>query len=87
MGTSCRYAISIISIQSAGATGGLALDDYCDQTLITAVGHGFRGENQKPEKNLKKDWLGGLTDPGAMPKMRATCSEQRNAEDAASSQG
>lgn len=30
------------------------------------------------EKNLKKDWLEGLTLPRTMPKMRATCSKQRN---------
>src|SRR5690606_11447471 len=39
------------------------------------------------EKNLKKYWLEGLTLPRAMPKMRATCSEQRTAKNAAGSQG
>lgn len=39
------------------------------------------------EKNLKKYWFEGLTLPRAMPKMRATCSEQRTAKNAAGSQG
>src|SRR5690606_41806587 len=39
------------------------------------------------EKNLKKYWLEGLTPPRGMPTMRATCSEQRTAKNAAGSQG
>src|SRR5690606_32315851 len=82
-----RYAITLAPIQSAGTTVDLAIFRYCDQTLICAAGRGFRGGTDKYEKNLKKDWFEGLTTPRPMPKMRATCSEQRNAENAASSQG
>jgi len=47
-----------------------------DQWNASPAGQDFR----EYEKNLKKDWLEGLTLPRTMPKMRATCSEQRNTE-------